>query len=203
MHEAVTHFDAAGDEPARGQAAYSLAYIQYGPRDQYAATVRACETATDAFEDAGDEVGVQNAATLRAAAEIELASSMKADTQRAEQSALFAAADRRLAEAATFFEARGMGVRAGYAVNMRAVRAVTVGDYQAAATLLMQAVEMARANDDVREQARSLANLAAVHNYLGHRWRRRRGEYEALLPLIDREAQPYQYADCSAITATS
>lgn len=194
LHEAISHFDSEGDDPARGQAAYSLAYLEYGPRDQFAASVRACEAAAEAFADADDEVGVQNAATMRAAAEIELASRMKPDTQRAEQRAMFAAADKRLARAAEFFATRTLRVRAGYAVNMRGVLANAVGDYDKAATLFTEAVGMARTNDDVREQAQSLANLAAVHNYIGHMAQAAQ-EYEALLPLIDRTAQPYQYAN--------
>jgi CHAT domain-containing protein/tetratricopeptide (TPR) repeat protein len=193
LHEAISHFETAREDAARGQAAYSLAYVQYGPRDQYTAAVRACEIAAEAFGRADDDVGVHNAATLRAAAEIELASSMKADTQRAEQRALYAEVDRRLADSAKFFTARKLGIRAEYAVNMRAVRAVSMGDYESAAPLFRQAVEMARTNEDVREQAQSLANLAAVHIYLGHVAQAAQ-EYEALLPLIDRTAQPYQYA---------
>jgi len=193
LHEAVSHFENAGDDQARGQAAYMLAYIQYGPRDQYAAAVRACETATEAFQKTGDEVGVQNAATLRAAAEIELASAMSADTQSAEKRALFAEADRRLADAAKFFELHGLRVRAEYAVNMRAVRAAAIGDYESAALLLSRAAEMAHANSDVREQALSLANLAAIHVYLGQVAQAAR-EYESLLPLIDRQTQAYQFA---------
>lgn len=193
LHEAVTHFETAGDDAARGQAAYSLAYVQYGPRDQFAAAVRACEIAAEAFASADDEVGVQNAVTLRAASEIDLASSMSADTQRAEQKALFAEADRRLTATAAFFEKRGMGVRAEYAINMRAVRASTVGDYEAAAELLAKAVDMARANADERELALTLANLAAVHNFLGRVAQAAR-EYEALLPLVDREQQPFRTA---------
>lgn len=193
LHEAVSHFEAAHDQPARGAAAYSLAYLQYGPRDQWAASVRACETATDAYERAGDEVGVVNAATLRGAAEIDLAARMNADTQRAEQKALFAEADRRLADSAAYFTKHGLLFRAQYATNMRAVRAANVGDYATAADLFSRAVDMARANQDVREEARALSNLAAVHIYLGY-MAQAAGEYEALLPLIDRTAQAYQYA---------
>jgi CHAT domain-containing protein len=192
LHEAVSHFEQAGNERARGQAAYTLAYVQYGPRDQYAAAVRACETAAEAFRNAGDEIGVHDVATLRAAAEIELAAAMKADTQSAEQRALFAEADRRLVDAAKFFELKGLLVRAEYAVNMRAVRAAAVGDYGAAATLLARAVEMARQNSDVREQTQTLANLAAIHVYLGQVAQAAQ-EYESLLPLIDERTQAYQY----------
>jgi CHAT domain-containing protein len=193
LHEAVTHFESAGDDAARAAAAYSLAYVQYGPRDQWAAAVRACETAADAYGKAGDQVGLENVATLRAAAEIDLAARMNADTQRAEQKALFAEADRRLADAAVFFTQHGLPVRAQYAVNMRAVRAISVGDYATAADLFSRAVEMARANRDVREEAQSLGNLAAVHIYMGYMAQAAR-EYEALLPLADRATQPYKYA---------
>ena len=76
---------------------------------------------------------------------------------------------------------------------MRAVRAVSVGDYATAERLLVRSVEMASANDDLAEKARSLSNLAAVHNFLGHMAQAAR-EYEALLPLIDPATRPYQYA---------
>jgi CHAT domain-containing protein len=52
---------------------------------------------------------------------------------------------------------------------------------------------LAKANQDVREQARSLNNLAVVHIYLGLS-AQAAGEYEALLPLIDVRTQAYQYA---------
>ncbi len=193
LHEAVTHFEAADDEPMRAQAAYSLAYVQYGPRDQWAAAVRATEIATDAYKSADDEAGVHNAATLRSAAEIELAGAMNAGTQRAEQRALYASADRRLADAVEYFKSHAMPVRAQYATNMRAVLAVSTTDYDQGAALLAASIEMAKANEDVAEQARSLGNLAAVHNFRGFIAQSAQ-EYEALMPLIDPKTQPYQYA---------
>jgi tetratricopeptide (TPR) repeat protein len=193
LHEAVTHFEAADDEPMRAQAAFSLAYLQYESRDEWAATVRATEVATDAYKATDDEAGVHSAAILRAAAEIQLAAAMNAGTQRAEQHAMYIAADRRLADGAGFFKTHERKIWAQYAVNMRAVLAVSTGEYLAGGKLLEQSVEMARANDDVSEQAKSLANLAAVHIYLGYIAQAAR-EYEALLPLLDSQSQPYQYA---------
>ncbi|HEU5137210.1 MAG TPA: CHAT domain-containing tetratricopeptide repeat protein [Steroidobacteraceae bacterium] len=193
LYEGVTHFEAADDDPMRAQAAYSLAYVQYVPRDQWVATVRATEIAMEAYKAAGDEAGVHNASTLRAAAEIELAGAMNAGTQRAEQRALYAGADRRLADAAEYFASHGLPVRAQYAINMRAVLAASTADYTAATTLLARSTEMARANGDVAEEARSLGNLAAIHNFLGLIAQAAR-EYEELLPLIDPRTQPYQYA---------
>jgi CHAT domain-containing protein len=193
LHEAVTHFEAADDEPMRAQAAYSLAYVQYGPRDQWAAAVRATETATEAYKAADDEAGVHNASTLRSAAEIELAGAMNAGTQRAEQRALYANADRRLAEAADYFGKHALPVRAQYATNMRGVLAASTADYDGAVKLLARSVEMARANSDVAEMARSLGNLAFIHDMRGFIVQAA-AEYEALLPLIDPRSQPYQYA---------
>jgi CHAT domain-containing protein len=193
MYEAVTHFDVAGDDAARAQAAYSLANIQYNARDAWVASVRATEMSADAYDAVGDEVGIQNSATLRAAAEIEIAAAMDAGTQQAEQKAMYASADRRLAEAAEFFTRQGLPVRAEYAVNMRAVRAVNVGDYETADELFSQAVKLARANHDVAEEAKSLANLAAIHIYRGQMMQAA-SEYEALLPMVDGKSQPYQYA---------
>jgi len=192
LNEAVTYFEASGDDEARGLAAYTLANVQYSARDDWAATIRATEIATDAFDDTHDVVGVQNSATMRAAAEIELASEMDAGTQRAEQSALYEAADRRLKEAAEFFSANQLPLRAAYAVNMRGIRALNVGADELGAELLSQAVEMARANDDVAEQAKSLANLAWAHRLNGY-VAQAAEEYAALLPLVDPERQAYQY----------
>jgi CHAT domain-containing protein/tetratricopeptide (TPR) repeat protein len=195
LHEALAHFDEAGDDAARADAALALAYIQYGPRDQYAAAIRACETAAEAYDRVDDEVGVQNALLLRAATEIDLAATMNAETQRAEQRALYTEADRRLEESARFFAAQALPLRAQFAVNMRAVRAAYLGDYETAARMLADAVEMAKRNADVVEQTRSLSNLAAIHVYLG-RSAQAAQEYEALLPLLDRnnQNQAYQYA---------
>ncbi len=192
MHEAITRFEAARDDAARAAAAYELANVQY-LSDEWPAAVRATETATEAYAAIDDDAGVQNAAALRAAIELEIASGMNPGTQRAEQKGMYEAADRRLAEAAKFFGARGMPVRAEYAVNMRGIRALNVGDYDSADEFFSQAVEMAVANKDISEQAKSLGNLAWV--------RYRRGfvaqsalEYEKLLPVIDKDLQPYTYA---------
>lgn len=193
MYAAVTHFGHAGDDAAQAQAALTLANVQYNARDAWAAAVRATEIAHEAFDAVDDEVGIQDASTLRAAAEIELAAGMDAGKQQAEQKAMYAAADRRLAQAAEFFTRRDLPVRAEYAVNMRAVRAANIGDYTAAETFLTQAVDMARANRDKAEEAKSLANLAAIHVYRGQMTQAAR-EYEALVPIVDKESQPYQYA---------
>ena len=192
INQAITHFENSGDDAARAQAAYALANLHYAERDDWAATVRATEIAADAFDASGDATGIQNTATLRAAAELELASAMNAGTQGAEQNALYDAADRRLQEAAKYFSKHGLPVRAAYSVNMRGIRALNVGAYEEASALFSQSVEMARANQDVAEQAKSLANLAWVHRLRGFIAQAAK-EYEALLPMVDRERQAYQY----------
>lgn len=193
LYEAVTHFEAADKDAAIADAAYALAYIQYGPRDQYAAAVRACEVAAEAYEDAGDDAGVRNANLLRAATEVDQAAAMNSETQRAEQRALYAKADRELEESVRWFIEHGPPIRAQYAVNMRAVRAYYLGDYETSARLLDQSVDMAKRNEDTLEQTRSLGNLAALHIYLGQSAQAAE-EYAALLPLIDRKTQKYSYA---------
>jgi CHAT domain-containing protein/tetratricopeptide (TPR) repeat protein len=192
INQAITHFENAGDEAARAKAAYALANLQYVERDDRAAAVRAAEIAADAFDASDDAAGMQNAATLRAAAELELASAMNAGTQGAEQKALYDAADRRLQQAAKYFGEHGLPVRAAYAVNMRGIRALNVGAYEEAGVFFSKAVEMARANEDVAEQAKSLANLAWVHRLRGF-ISQAAAEYESLLPMVDRERQAYQY----------
>ncbi len=197
LHEAILHFESAGDDAAIAQAQYTLANLQYTPRNVWAAAIRAAEAAADAYDSADDELGVQNAATLRAAAELELASGMKASTQRAEQRALYEGADRRLREAAEYFSEHGLGVRRAYAVNMRGIRALSVGDYEEAGKFFEAAVGISEENRDVREQANSLANLAWVHNRRGYIARAAQ-EYAAVLPMNERERQPYLYAQALA-----
>jgi CHAT domain-containing protein len=192
FNQAITHFENSGDDGARARAAYALANLQYTARDDWAAAVRAAEIAGEAFGSADDTLGVQNAATLRAAAELELASAMNAGTQSAEQRALYEAADRRLKDAAAYFAEHAEPVRAAYAVNMRGIRALNVGAYEEAGDFFSQAVEMAKANDDVADQAKSLANLAWVHNRRGF-IAQAAEEYASLLPMVDRERQAYQY----------
>ena len=193
LHESVSHFEVAGDDAAWASAAYALANVQYGGRDAWSATVGASEIAVDAYRASGDETGIQNSETLRAAAELELAAAMNSGAQRAEQRAMYEAADRRLKVAADYFIANKIPVRAEYAVNMRGVRAINVANYEAAAEFLTQAVALARANRDVAEETKSLSNLATVHIFNGN-MAQATTEYAALLPMVDRKAQPYLYA---------
>jgi CHAT domain-containing protein len=197
LHEAVAHFEAADDEAARAQGYYTLANLQYRARNDFAAAIRATEAAKDSYGDMDDDLGVQNSETLRAATELELASAMNAGTQRAEQAALYERADRRLATAYDYFVAHAQPIRAAYAVNMRGIGALYVGDYERAGKQFERAVELARENRDVGEQARSLVNLAWVHNRLGF-IAQAADEYESLLPLFEPDRQPILYA--SALT---
>jgi CHAT domain-containing protein/tetratricopeptide (TPR) repeat protein len=193
LYEAVTHFEKVHADRERAQAQYTLANLLYLVRNEYPAAIRAADAAADGFDVVGDDVGVQNSSTLRAAAEIELASGMDASKQRAEQNATYDDADRRLATAAEFFTAHALPIRAAYAVNMRGLRAMYLGDNAAAARLFGQAVEMTRSNQDLREQAIALANLAWIHNRLGF-IAQAAAEYESLLPMIEKQKEPYQYA---------
>jgi tetratricopeptide (TPR) repeat protein len=59
--------------------------------------------------------------------------------------------------------------------------------------LFDQAVQMARANQDTGEEARYLANLAWVHNRQGL-IAQAASEYAALLPMVEKDRQSYQYA---------
>ena len=193
LNEAVAHFELARDDAALAQTQYTLGHLQYLLIDDRQAAIRAAEAATDSYEEIDDEVGIHNAATLRAASELEIASGMNASTQRAAQRALYDAADRRLAEAAEFFGQRGLPVNAAYAVNMRGVRAVYMGEDDDAAKFFPRAIEMARANQDVGEEVKSLANLSTVHFRNGFVTEAAR-EYSQMLPLIERDRQPQLYA---------
>jgi CHAT domain-containing protein len=189
----MLQFKAAHAEAEHAQAAYALAHLQYLARMQWLPAIRAAELAADGFENLDDEAGVHHAASIRAAAEVEVASGMNASKQRAEQRALYEAADQRLAAAAEYFLAHDAGVAAAYAINMRGIRALQVGDYDDASAFFTEAVRLARENQDISEEARSLANLAWVHNRQGFIVRAA-NEYADLLKIIERERQPDQYA---------
>lgn len=193
LHEAVSRFDAADSVAERAQAQYALANLLYRVRDDYQGALRAAEEAAGSYDDVDDEVGVQSSSALRAAAEIELAAGMDASKQPAEQAAMYDDADRRLAQAAEFFVANELPIRASFAVNLRGLRDLNMGNYELAGKFFAQAVEMARANRDVRSEAVALANLAWVHNRLGF-IAQAAMEYEGLLPMIEKETQAYQYA---------
>jgi CHAT domain-containing protein len=193
LNEAAAHFETAGDEAGHAQAQYTLGHLQYLERDDRLAAVRAAEAAMESYDQIGDEAGVQNAATLRAAAELEIAAGMSAGTQRAEQRSLYEAADRRLADAARYFGEHNMLVNAEYAINMRGVRAAYLGENEKAIEFLSRAVDMARTNHDVGEEMKSLANLAWIHYRIG-RISEAAKEYAQLLPLIERDRQASLYA---------
>ena len=192
LSEAILQFDAAGDEPARGAAAYALARLQYDALDDWAAAIRASEIAREAFQESGDEAGVQNAAIVRAGAEIDLAASLDSGTQRAEQKALYDAADRRLAEAMAFFIEHQQPGRAAYASNLRGVREFNLGADQPASGHFAKARELALTAGDPSEQVKALMNLAWTHRLQGL-VRQAADEYAALLPLVDATRQPYLY----------
>jgi tetratricopeptide (TPR) repeat protein len=192
LNEAAGHFELARDESARAQARYTLSHLQYFLIDDREAAIRAAVAAKGSYEEIEDEAGVHNAETLRAAAELEIASGMNASTQTAAQRALYAAADRRLIGAEKFFEQHRLPINAEYVVNMRGVRAVYRGEYDDAMKFFTRAIAMARANQDAGEELKSLANLAWVHYSLGFIAEAAR-EYSELLPLIERDRQLVLY----------
>ena len=129
---------------------------------------------------------------MRGAAEIDLAASLDSGTQRAEQKALYDAADRRLAKAVTFFVEHQQPGRAAYASNLRGVREFNVGAEQQAGAHFAKAQEFALAAGDLSEQVKALMNLAWTHRLQGQ-VRQAADEYAALLPLVDAKRQPYIY----------
>jgi tetratricopeptide (TPR) repeat protein/phosphotransferase system HPr-like phosphotransfer protein len=193
LHEAISHFKAARAVAARAQAQYTLANFLNVMGTDPAGAIRAADAAADGFKSLDDEVGAADASTVRAAAQLDLASAMNASTQRAEQAAMFDDADRRLREAFEFFAPHALPLRAAYAVNQRGLRALYEGDYELAGKLFAQAVEMSRANADLREQAVALSNLAWVNNRRGF-IAQAAEQYEAMLPMVEKENQPLQYA---------
>jgi CHAT domain-containing protein len=192
LNEAILHFESARDDQARGDAAYALASLQNSKRDDWTATIRAAEIASDAYEDSDDEAGVRDAAVVRAAAEIDLASGLDASTQRAEQKSLYDAADRRLVEAAKYFISQTEFSRAAYATNQRGKRALNLGADAEAAGHFASAVDLAQRGKDAGEQVKALMNLAWSHRLQGQ-VRQAADEYASLLPMMDPNRDAYVY----------
>jgi CHAT domain-containing protein/Tfp pilus assembly protein PilF len=76
---------------------------------------------------------------------------------------------------------------------MRGIRAYQEGKYEEAGGYFQRAIVMARANADPGEEARSLMNLAWIHNRIGS-VAEAASEYEVLLPLIEKDRQPALYS---------
>ncbi len=130
---------------------------------------------------------------LRAAAEIEVANELSAVTERAQRTALLESADRRLAEAASYFAAHDAALDAANAVNLRGVRALSAGDDEQALALFSSARDQAAANADPGLSIKALINLAWLSNRRGEIARAAR-EYEALLPLLESDRDGDAYA---------
>jgi CHAT domain-containing protein/tetratricopeptide (TPR) repeat protein len=192
LNEAILHFEAAGDDHARAEAAYALANLQHDKRDDWSAAIRAAEVAAEAFEASDDETGVHNAAIIRGTAEIDLATKLNAGTQRAEQKSLYDAAERRLAEAEAFFVAHDNRSRAATAINMRGVRAFNLGHESEAAAHFSRSLELLKGGQDRAERITALMNLAWIHRLQGQ-VRQAADEYQSVMPLLDAR-QSYQYA---------
>jgi CHAT domain-containing protein len=193
LNEAMTQFEAAGDDAARAAAAYALANVQFGARDDWTAAIRAAEVAADLFGGIDDETNAHNANSVRGAAEMALASGMSPATQRAEQKALFDVADRRLAQAAEYFETHALPLRAAFTTNMRGIRALNIGDDDSAVTHFAHALKLAQASNDVSGQIHAKINLAWSRRTQGFVAQAAQ-EYSSLLPLLDPERQTYVYA---------
>jgi CHAT domain-containing protein/tetratricopeptide (TPR) repeat protein len=193
LHEAIAQFGEARDDESRAQTEYTLAHLEYLRRMEWQPAIRAAQRAGEIYRDLDDRTGEFNASSLRAVAELEVAAGMSAGTQRAEQRALYAAADASLAKAAEYFTEREMNLRAEYAVNMRGIRAFYEGSYEEAAGFFQRAVDLSRLARDPGEESRALANLAFMHYSLG-RVTQAADEYERLLPLIEKDRQPDVYA---------
>ena len=192
LNEAILQFDSARDTRARAESAYALASMQNSKRDDWTAAIRAAEIASESYGDLDDEAGAQNAAIVRASAEIDLASGLDAATQRAEQKSLYDVADRRLADAAQFFITGGEFARAAYASNQRGKRSLNLGADAEAATRFSEAVDLARRGQDQGEQVKALMNLAWTHRLQGQ-VRQAADEYATLLPMLDPRRETYVY----------
>jgi CHAT domain-containing protein len=185
FRNAVGHFTAANDIAARAEANYALAFTEYMLRTDNAAAVVASELAQADFEAVGNEIGAQEAITLRAMADIELAMKMNAAQKRAEQQALFRTADERLRMTGGFFDRHGLERRRDYVLNVRGVGILYAGDYENAAPVFEEVIRLAVASGDTKERIKAVSNLGWTHNRLGLFEKSTRA-LEAILPLAER-----------------
>jgi CHAT domain-containing protein/tetratricopeptide (TPR) repeat protein len=193
LREASEHFTAAADDRLVAEVEYARGWIEYSFLLQWQTSARSAETAQSHFRHVDDDLGAMRSALLRALAELEIGAGMKADTQRAEQRALFVAADRMAQAAQKYFHDHGQRSDEMYATTARGVRHMYAGEYDEAGKYFTSALTLSRAGHDKLGETASLNNLGWMHD--------RRGEmasaaeiYERLLPLVDREGQPDVYA---------
>ena len=193
LRKASAHFTSADAIARRAQAEYSLGSLEYVLRTQWQPAIRAAEAAGDAYESVGDELGEHRAALLRAAADLEVAAELSADSQRSEQQALLAVADQRLARVIDYLGKHGERLDEAYATNIRGLIHATLGDDASAAPLFRRANQLAHAVQDPTTLVSTLSNLALINNRRGE-IARAASDYQTLLPLLDRERDPDRYA---------
>jgi CHAT domain-containing protein len=193
LREASEHFAQANDDRLVAEVEYARGWVEYSFLLQWQTAARSAETAQTHFSHVDDDLGAMRSALLRGLAELEVGAGMKADTQRAEQRALFVAADRRMRVAQEYFHEHGQRSDEMYATTARGVRHMYAGEYDEAGKYFTSALTLSRAEHDKLGETASLNNLGWMHD--------RRGEmasaaeiYESLLPLVDRESQPDVYA---------
>jgi CHAT domain-containing protein/tetratricopeptide (TPR) repeat protein len=193
LREASEHFSEAADDRLVAEVEYARGWVEYSFLLQWQTAARSAEAAQTHFDHVDDDLGAMRSALLRALAELEIGAGMKADTQRAEQRALFVAADRMAQAAQRYFHEHGQRSDEMYATTARGVRHMYAGEYDEAGKYFSSALELSRAEHDTLGETASLNNLGWMHD--------RRGEmasaadiYERLLPLVDRDTQPDVYA---------
>jgi CHAT domain-containing protein/tetratricopeptide (TPR) repeat protein len=193
FRDAARHFTAANDIAARADANYALGFTEYLMRFENAAAVAASGLAQADFEAVGNEIGIHDAITLRAMADIEIAWKMNVAQKHAERQALFRAADERLQVATKFFDRQRLNHRRDYAFNVRGVGILYSGDYENAVPIFEEAIRRAIAIGDTRERVTRVSNLAWTHNRLGF-FEKSAREFEEILRLADRQRHARQYA---------
>jgi tetratricopeptide (TPR) repeat protein len=195
LRSAIAHFAAAGNVAAVAQAQYSLGYVEYLRLNDWAASIRASDEARKSYELLRDAVGMNDALTLRAANEFEIAARMDSTSSR-EQSKLFARADQNLLAAARFFHEHELPVREAYARNMLGVSYYYRGSLDDSAATFLEAALLSHRNLDAVQERRSRSNLAAVRYSQGHIAGAAR-EFRIALSLVKRERDPYNFATLS------
>jgi len=193
LRQAAAHFAAAHDMQALAEAEYQRSAVEFNLLFEFTNGRRTAESAQAHFAAADDATGEARAGLLLALNEFSIASAMGAGVPRAEQRALLDAAVRRTQQAQAYFEAHDLHTDAMAALYASCIREQVLGDYEKAAPVYRGIRARARARGDKFFEVRATRSLAAIAARQG-KVAQSVAMLEEVLPLIDRERNPHQYA---------
>jgi CHAT domain-containing protein/tetratricopeptide (TPR) repeat protein len=194
FRQAVAHFETAKDLRSLAETEYQLGWLEFNLLHQYEDARRSAESAQARFAAVDEPTGMHRAASLRALSEFELASTMAPEAPRSERHELLDRAVARLDEAREYFAEQGLLTDEIVALNRTATRPLILGDYDACARIHQQSLARAAARGDKFYEAKYSGSLGAIALRKGQAVKAV-SLYERALPMVDRDRNPYLYAN--------